>query len=209
MRRYPFWVLTLFGLFLHTIVYGAEAGRTGIVKGTITIGGRPTSDAVVSVEGVAEEKLETQSLKVKASKAVMNQHDLKFVPRVLPVQGGTTVNFPNNDKTWHNVFSASTTKKFNLGLYPAGESRNVTFGKPGVVRILCNVHPNMEAHIVVKGHPFFTVPNTRGSYRIDAVPMGKYRLEVWHPQRWSTLTWFARERFLTLTLICTGVSRGG
>ena len=64
MRRYPFWVLTLFGLFLHTIVYGAEAGRTGIVKGTITIGGRPTSDAVVSVEGVAQEKGKRQKAKV-------------------------------------------------------------------------------------------------------------------------------------------------
>ena len=56
MKRYPFWVLTLFGLFLHTIAYGAEVGKTGIVKGTITLGGRPTSDAVVSVEGVAQEK---------------------------------------------------------------------------------------------------------------------------------------------------------
>ena len=112
----------------------------------------------------------------------MDQRDLKFVPRVLPVQGGTTVDFPNNDKTWHNVFSASPGKKFDLGLYPAGESRSVTFEKPGVVRILCNVHPNMEAYIVVKGHPYFAATDKKGNYRLSAVPVGNYRLEVWQPE---------------------------
>jgi hypothetical protein len=111
----------------------------------------------------------------------MDQKGMKFIPEVLPVLVGTSVEFPNHDNTWHNVFSPSETNKFDLGLYPPGEKRSVTLTEAGVVRILCNVHPNMEAHIVVKEHSLFTTPNTRGSYRIDAVPMGKYRLEVWHP----------------------------
>lgn len=112
----------------------------------------------------------------------MDQRDMKFVPRVLPVVVGTTVEFPNNDKTFHNVFSNSDAKKFDLGLYPAGKARSVTFDKPGVVKILCNVHPDMEAFIVVKSHSYYAATDARGNYRLNGVPLGKYRLEVWHPE---------------------------
>jgi len=180
MKKYRFSFLALFLLLLPGIAHSAEAvGKTGIVKGTITIDGRPTSEVVVSIEGLSKEYL--RSHVSKAEPKLMDQQGMKFIPKVLAVLVGTPVNFPNNDNTWHNVFSPSEAKKFDLGLYPPDEKRSVTFNKAGVVRILCNVHPNMEAHIVVKEHPFFTVPNTRGNYRIDAVPMGKYRLEVWHP----------------------------
>lgn len=182
MRRYAFWVLTLAGLFLPAISFCGEAGKTGIVKGTITIGGRPTSDVVISVEGIPQEKLKTQNSKLKTAKAVMDQREMKFLPRVLPVLVGTTVDFPNNDKTFHNVFSTSEAKKFDLGLYASGKSRNVAFDKPGVVRILCNVHPDMEAYVVIKGHSYFAATDKRGNYRLNAVPAGKYRLEVWHPE---------------------------
>ncbi|MEE9550381.1 MAG: carboxypeptidase regulatory-like domain-containing protein, partial [Candidatus Binatia bacterium] len=94
----------------------------------------------------------------------------------------TRVTFPNNDDAWHNVFSNSEAKKFDLGLYSPGKTRNVTFDKPGVVRILCNVHPHMEAYVVVKEHPFFTLSDSRGNYRLGAVPVGRYRLEFWHPE---------------------------
>jgi hypothetical protein len=113
---------------------------------------------------------------------MIDQRDMKFVPRVLPVAVGTTVEFPNNDKTFHNVFSTSEAKKFDLGLYPSGESRSMTFDKPGVVKILCNVHPNMEAYVIVKEHPYFAVVDARGNYRINGVPLGNYRVEVWHPE---------------------------
>jgi len=139
----------------------------------------PTSEVVVSIEGLTKEYL--LSHVSKAEPKLMDQREMKFIPRVLAVPVGTPVNFPNNDNTWHNVFSPSEANKFDLGLYPPGEKRSVTFNKAGVIRILCNVHPNMEGYIVVKEHPFFTVPNTRGNYRIDTIPIGKYRLEVWHP----------------------------
>lgn len=170
------------GLLVPLVAFGGEAGKTGIVKGTITIAGRPTSDAVISVEGPAQEQLKTQNSKLITKKAVMDQRDMQFVPRVLPVVTGTTVDFPNNDKTFHNVFSASEAKKFDLGLYASGKSRSLTFDKPGLVSVLCNVHPNMEAYIVVLGHPYFSATDKRGNYQVKALPLGKYRLEVWHPE---------------------------
>jgi len=181
MKKYRFSFLALFLLLLPGIAHSAEAvGKTGIVKGTITLDGRPTSEVVVSIEGLAKEYL--RSHVSKAEPKLMDQQGMKFIPNVLPVLVGTPVNFPNNDNTWHNVFSPSEAKKFDLGLYPPGEKRSVTFNKVGVVKILCNVHPNMEAHIVVKEHPYFRVSDTQGNYRIPALPLGKYTLEVWHPE---------------------------
>ncbi len=183
MRQYRFWLLTLFGLFLSTIAFGADgSGKAGTVKGTITIGGSPASDVVVSVKGLPNESLKSKISNIESERAVIDQRDKKFIPRVLPVRVGTTVNFPNNDDAWHNVFSTSEAKKFDLGLYPPGKTRNVTFDKPGVARILCNVHPHMEAYIVVNGHPYFTLSDSRGNYRLGAVPVGRYRLEFWHPE---------------------------
>ena len=182
MRWSRFWSLALLGLFLAAHASGAETAATGTIKGTITAGGRPTSDAVVSVEGLPQEKGKSQKAKGKTSKAVIDQKDMKFIPRVVPILVGTTVDFPNNDKTFHNVFSTSEAKKFDLGLYPSGESRSVTFDKPGVVKVLCNVHPNMEAYVVVKGHPNFSASDIQGNYRLNGIPLGKYRLEIWHPE---------------------------
>ena len=176
----PRWILTAVLLALATsAVLAAEPA--GIIKGSVTVGGRPTADAVVSLEGVPQQLAKGQTPASKG-KAVINQKDLKFTPRVLAVMVGKTVDFPNNDKTFHNVFSTSEAKKFDLGLYPSGQSRSVNFDKPGVVKILCNVHPNMEAYVVVKQHPFFSVPDDRGNYSINGAPVGKYRIEVWHPQ---------------------------
>ncbi|MBI2357644.1 MAG: methylamine utilization protein [Deltaproteobacteria bacterium] len=180
-RRFILYAASV-GLLVPLLAFGGEAAKTGVVKGAITVNGRPTSDAVVSVAGLPKKQLKTQDSKLKTSKAVVDQRNVKFIPRVLPVLVGTTVEFPNNDKTWHNVYSKSEAKEFDLGLYPAGETRSVTFDKPGVVRILCNVHPSMEAFIVVKDHPYFTTPDQRGNYTLNRVPLGQRRLEVWHPE---------------------------
>ncbi len=160
-------------------VFTAEQS-TGIIKGSVTIGGRSTGDAVVSIEGLPRQTIKASA--ANQAKAVIDQKELKFIPRVIAVVIGKTVDFPNNDKTFHNVFSNSEAKKFDLGLYPSGQSRNVNFDKPGVVKILCNVHPNMEAYVVVKEHPFFSVADARGNYTIKGAPVGKYRIEVWHPE---------------------------
>ncbi len=172
-------LLLIVAVFFPRSAISADA-KTGVVKGTITIGGRPARDAVVSVEGLPQRKIQGSELKTR--RAVMDQREIKFIPRVLPVLAGTTVEFPNNDKAWHNVFSTSEAKKFDLGLYPPGKSRSMTFDKPGVVRILCNVHPEMEAYVVVKQHPYLAAADVQGNYRLNAVPLGKYRLQVWHPE---------------------------
>lgn len=180
-RRY-LGAVALAALFMAPAVRAGEAAKVGIVKGTVTVRGKPTPDVVVSLEGVAPETVKAQISAAGPRKAVLDQRNMKFVPFVLPVLVGTTVDFPNNDKSWHNVYSKSEAKKFDVGLYAPGKSRNVTFDKPGVIRILCNVHPSMEAFIVVKEHPYFAAPDRSGNYRLNDVPVGKYRLQVWHPQ---------------------------
>jgi plastocyanin len=181
MIRYALGIAALATALFSSVALGGEAAKTGVVKGTITVSGKPAGDVVVSVEGVPQDQSKAQLSGGKA-KAVIDQKDLKFNPRVLAVVVGTTVDFPNHDKTFHNVYSNSEAKKFDLGLYPSGQSRSATFDKPGIVKILCNAHPNMEAHIVVKNHRYFSLADAHGNYTLAGVPLGKYRVEVWHPQ---------------------------
>ncbi len=112
--------------------------------------------------------------------AVMDQKDLRFVPHVLAIQAGTTVDFPNSDPVSHNVFSISPVKRFNLGLYFRGVKRRIRFDQPGVVELLCNVHLEMSAYIVVLRCPYFAQTGSDGSYHIAGVPAGQHRLRCWH-----------------------------
>jgi len=113
---------------------------------------------------------------------VMNQKELKFLPKVLPVLVGSTVDFLNNDDVLHNVFSPdSCANKFNLGTWKKGEVRSVTYDKIECVSVLlCNVHPEMEAYVIVLQNPFFTITNEKGEYFIENVPPGTYILKVWN-----------------------------
>jgi plastocyanin len=182
MNRQYIWLLAV-ALLLNGGALGAAdvAGKVGIVKGTITVAGKPTDDVVGSLEGAPTATAKVQ-LASKPKKAVMDQKEMKFIPYLLPVVVGTTVDFPNHDTNWHNVYSKGGPKDFDLGLYAPGKTRSMRFDKPGTVRILCNAHPNMEAFIVVKEHPYFSAADKGGNYRIDRVPLGKYRIQVWHPQ---------------------------
>ena len=112
--------------------------------------------------------------------AVLDQINLTFVPHVLPVLQGTTVSFPNSDGLRHNVFSPSPAKRFNLGVYPRGVQRQVTFDQPGEVALLCNVHPEMAAYILVLETPYFAVTSKDGTYALRNVPSGQYTLTIWH-----------------------------
>ncbi|MGZ8499198.1 MAG: cupredoxin domain-containing protein, partial [Candidatus Binatia bacterium] len=148
---------------------------------TITVGGKPAPDAVVSIEGLAPDQIKTQMAHTKPQKRIIDQRNLKFIPTVVAIMAGETVDFPNNDKTWHNVYSKGGANDFDLGLYAAGKTRSKKFDKPGVSRILCNAHPNMEAFVVVKDHPGFSTTDSRGNYEIKNVPLGKVRVEIWYP----------------------------
>lgn len=113
-------------------------------------------------------------------RAVMDQRNETFAPRLLAVQTGTTVDFPNSDATFHNVFSLSRARRFDLGRYAAGKTKSVRFDRPGVVRVFCDIHSHMSAFIVVFNHPFFRVTDADGRFRIDNVPPGTYTVVGWY-----------------------------
>jgi plastocyanin len=112
--------------------------------------------------------------------AAMRQDDERFTPHVLPVLRGSTVDFPNADDVFHNVFSLSSARTFDLGRYPNGSARSVTFEKSGVVQVFCHIHSDMSAVILVLDNPYFAVPSAAGRYVIDDVPPGEYTVTGWH-----------------------------
>jgi plastocyanin len=112
--------------------------------------------------------------------AVMDQRNESFVPHVLAITTGTTVDFPNSDRFYHNVFSLSKIKTFDLGRYAAGHSKSIRFDRPGIVRVFCDIHSHMNAYILVFSHPFFALTDGDGRYRIDNVPPGTYGIVAWN-----------------------------
>jgi len=113
-------------------------------------------------------------------RAVLDQRNEAFVPYVVAVTVGSTVEFPNSDRIYHNVFSLSKPKRFDLGRYPRGRSRSVRFDQPGVVRVFCEIHSHMSAFVLVFAHRYFATTGAEGRYRIDGVPPGSYTLAVWN-----------------------------
>lgn len=111
---------------------------------------------------------------------IVIQKDATFRPHVLPIMVGTTVEWPNNDDIYHNVFSMSETKPFDLGFYRSDEVKRVTFEKPGRVDIFCSIHTRMSCIVLVVDNPFFAVADKNGNYKIPNVPAGTYRLKAWH-----------------------------
>lgn len=110
----------------------------------------------------------------------IRQLNRQFVPDVAVVPAGGTVSFPNMDPIFHDVYSLSKPKRFDLGAYDKGQTRRVTFTKPGIVEIYCHLHPNMAATIVVTGNGYYAQPDRDGQYRIPNVPPGHYTLVAWH-----------------------------
>jgi len=115
----------------------------------------------------------------------VGQKDLRFVPQLLVVQAGTRVEFPNLDNTFHNIFSYSPAKRFDLGRYRMDEKPvpAVMFDTPGVVVLRCEIHEHMRGVILVLATPHFTITDTEGNYRLDGLPAGTYRLKTWLDSR--------------------------
>lgn len=152
---------------------------TGAVQGKVTIkrGRRIKKDlsgVVVVLEGVPDSEPEPSMIP-----AVIDQTDKTFRPALTVVPVGSTVDFPNNDRVFHNVFSVSRPVKFDLGLYKSGTSKSVVMDRPGVVDVYCNIHPEMAAKVFVVGTKHYAVTGSDGTFSLDGVPPGTYSLLAW------------------------------
>jgi hypothetical protein len=116
-----------------------------------------------------------------ARRPQMVQKNEAFVPHVLAVLAGSTVEFPNEDDFYHNVFSVVAGDRFDLGRYAQGRTARQTLTKPGEVIVRCEIHSDMKAYILVLPNPFFTVPEADGRFEIRDVPPGSYSVKAWHP----------------------------
>lgn len=154
----------------------SHCGPSAQDTGPRVVSGEPDRhQSVVYLENAPRSGLEEAA----REQAVLYQQGETFVPYVLPVMVGTTVEFLNRDPFYHNVFSLSKAARFDLGRYPEGRSRSVRLDRPGMVRVFCEIHSHMSAFILVISHRYFASTTADGRYRIEAVPPGEYELVVW------------------------------
>jgi plastocyanin len=146
-----------------------------VLVGVVRIKGHPQKDVVVWLEGG------TPAPAAGRRKIVLDQRNLAFSPRVLAVSVGTQVEMPNSDRVFHNVFSFHDGKRFDLGLYPVGTAKVVTFDTPGLSRIFCNIHPTMAAYVLAVASAYLAVSDSRGEFAIVRVPEGTYTYHAWRP----------------------------
>jgi plastocyanin len=146
------------------------------LSGTAQVAGKPAAYAVIWLEA------QGSTPPMPSAPVSIDQRNLAFWPHVLAVRVGTSVDFPNNDRVFHNVFSFKDGKKFDLGMYPAGvKVKPVVFDKPGLSRIFCNIHPNMAAYVMAVESPYYSVADERGAFTISGVPSGTYTYHAWRP----------------------------
>lgn len=168
------------------------------------------SGAVVWLDAVGVKP----QLPIAPPRVRMTQRDKVFSPHTMAITVGTTVDFPNFDPIFHNVFSNYDGQPFDLGLYQPGSTRSVTFTKAGVVRVFCNIHASMSAAIAVLDRPFFAVSEKNGSFKISGIPDGDYRLRLYHERAGkATLDALGRRVSLaqgdSLTLAPIAISESG
>lgn len=182
----------LFGVSVPALAEGVIEGRVALPKShaapvmnkryeIVTTGGILSTNpplAVVYLEGVFPTAVPTGVKQV-------TQKDMTFVPMLLPIQTGTRVEFPNLDDTYHNIFSYSPTKRFDLGRYRPDERPipSVMFDQPGLVVLRCDIHEHMRGLILVIGSPYFVLTDAEGRYRLEGLPAGDYKLKVWLDSR--------------------------
>ena len=157
----------------------AGVSRAGEIKGKVSVQGiRSAENIAVYVDAIPGKTFEAPK-----EHPVMDQHKMTFVPHVMVVQQGTTVDFLNSDSVGHNVYwpSISGNKKLahNMGTWPQGQRKPFQFNDVGVAALLCNVHPEMSGYLIVVPTPYFAVTDKEGSFEIKNLPAGKYTLKTW------------------------------
>ena len=153
---------------------------TGSIKGavTVTVKGKAKADkkgVIVYLENVAGTPAKPKK------NAVIRQREKQFDPPLTIVVKGTTVDFPNEDKIFHNVFSVSRPARFDLGLYKSGTAKSVEMKRSGTVDVYCNIHPEMIAKVTVLDNAYYTITGSDGAFVIDGVPAGEYPVVAWLP----------------------------
>jgi plastocyanin len=152
----------------------ARASGAG-TPGQAVASGRPVQNAVIWLDAPGAPKA------AQTHRVVLDQRNLTFYPHVLAIRVGTTVDFPNNDRVFHNVFSFKNGKRFDLGLYPVGDVKKIKFDQPGLSRIFCNIHPGMAAYVMAVDTPYFAVSDREGRFTLPNVPAGSYTYRAWRP----------------------------
>ncbi|HYS27221.1 MAG TPA: hypothetical protein VEP46_16540 [Vicinamibacterales bacterium] len=201
VRNVVLFAAAVAGLAL-TIETEPSAQEAGSVRGRVSIGipitaKRGTSTYSRSVPTVAlapESELRHVVVYVKDApktavapmRAEIRQRNENFVPRVVAVTVGSTVDFPNDDPIYHNVFSLSRAKTFDLGRFPQGKSRSEVFDKPGVVKVFCQIHSHMSATVMVFDHRWFGVPDQQGMFDLPGVPPGMHQVTAFHERLGDT-----------------------
>jgi plastocyanin len=192
-------VLTAAVFVLSVAGAGGESPATGTITGHVTLTSHVRSTALPSTvyqpravahrttRPLPEIRNVVISLKdapftgaLAASRTTIRQEGETFLPRVVAATRGSTIDFPNGDPVFHNVFSLSSAATFDLGRYPMGRSKSVTLDKAGLVKVYCHIHSQMSASIVVFDHPYFTIPDLDGSFTLANVPPGRYTIAGWH-----------------------------
>ena len=156
---------------------GSISGRVALVKAGAARA--DASNAIVWIEGPPRSGGAGGSRR-------MIQESKRFAPRVLIVPREGTVEFPNNDPIFHNVFSVSGGNRFDLGLYRSGATKSRSFGEPGLVRVYCNIHPQMVGFVMVVDSDFAAVTDRSGAFRFEGVPAGSWTLKAWHEEGTET-----------------------
>jgi plastocyanin len=164
------------------------------LHGTAMSADRPVADTVLWLEAPGAPAT------ANPPRAVLDQRNLSFSPRVLVIRAGTSVEFPNNDRVFHNVFSFRDGRRFDLGLYPVGSTKSVQFDRAGLSRIFCNIHPNMAAYVMTVDSPYFARADESGAFTIAGVPGGSHKYHAWRPGAVADLTgtWTAADGPLTI-----------
>ncbi len=176
------WLATLLLAMLPAAALWAQAPAADAIEGRITLSseGRAlrSQEAVDAVVYFRPDRAVAPSVPAAPFEIITERKT--FVPRVLAVPVGASVRFPNRDPILHNVFSTQREAAFDLGLYGKGPGGSYTFSQPGVIKVYCNVHHAMVAHVLVMDTPFVTRPDGQGRFRLDGLSSGPGELFVWH-----------------------------